>query len=48
MLDTLYLIAHQKWGTIVCKWGANNTFSPLFLDIFKNIEALFSFLSTDK
>ena len=40
MLGTLYLMAHQTWG-------ANNIF-PLFLDTFKNIEALFNFFSTDK
>ena len=48
MVGTLYLKAHQNLGTIVWKWGTNNIFSPLYLDTFKYIEALFNFLSTDK
>ena len=39
---------HIKNGVPLCENGVQIMFFPLFLDTFKNIEALFNFLSTDK
>ena len=39
---------HIKNGVPLCENGVQIIFFPLYLDTFKNIEALFNFLSTDE